>query len=213
MERRGIRQMSIEKAGHMNELQRQFVDFCFLGIKTRKEELQSDLNERERKIREFSSSIAKEWRQITLLRKEMKLLEDELNRSESQYLEELSHILANPLVKAISFPYANAMNLYTHPITIEHGDQKYLVGEFAIEIYFEGYIKIRNLNNPGRYTYYDHPHIRDGEPCFGNISDVFGKLIAECNFSVLANLVIAYLQKYTEGDAYCEVAYWPNVEV
>lgn len=106
--------------------------------------------------------------------------------------------------------------LFTKPITIEHRRQRYSIGSFKIEIDFSGdvdAVNVKCFNLTRRIDdCCDHPHILDNICCFGNITEVVPKLIANYSLADLARLLICYLQSYTDDDRgkpYRNIGCWP----
>jgi hypothetical protein len=86
----------------------------------------------------------------------------------------------------------------------------YDIGEFEIELYFNGTVKFCNLTR--LIDGYDHPHIEYHNPCLGNIEEALPQLIAEMEFSSAAMLCIKYLLSYNWGASYVDIDIWPVVE-
>ncbi len=106
---------------------------------------------------------------------------------------------------------AGFIAVHTNTILINYEDKRVRIGDFRIEIYLNGYVHISNTDNHGRYTFYEHPHIRDGKPCLGNQTEALSKLIAEGQLSTVVAILLSFLQSYNPEDAYCEITCWPEM--
>lgn len=74
-----------------------------------------------------------------------------------------------------------------------------------------GAITLNNLNT--RRGGRDHPHVVNGNPCFGGDHQVFAQLLAEGHLSVLFEMLLQYLEKLNLRDEYGRYgAYWFEAE-
>jgi hypothetical protein len=191
------------------QLAQQFLELSRNWLEEQIGKDEHDLVAKEAKVRELGSEITLLWRDIVLLRRSLKGLRHVSSEDQPDYRSEFDRLNKISGIKALNIG-AGFLTLDTDTIIIKHQDKQYQIGDFRLDIYMNGYIRMRNIKNPGRYPYYDHPHIRDGEPCVGNHTEAVAKLIAEGQLSTVASLLLSYLHSYNPEDAYCEITYWPE---
>lgn len=192
------------------QLAQQFLELSQLWLHEQIEKVDHDLVAKETKVRELGIEITRLWRDIVLLRQSLQSLRQVSQAQQPDYRLEFDRLNKIPGVKTLHIG-AGFLTMETDTIMIQHQDKQYHIGDFRLDIYMNGYIRMQNIKNPGRYPYYDHPHIRDGEPCVGNHTEAVAKLISEGQLSTVAALLLSYLHSYNPEDAYCEISYWPEI--
>lgn len=86
---------------------------------------------------------------------------------------------------------------------------RYKIGKFQIEFGPEHHFRVKNTT--GKIRDYDHPHVRDGEPCLGTMKDML--LYAYSGEIALAVMTtIDFLHTLTPESVYHAVDAWPEVE-
>jgi len=98
----------------------------------------------------------------------------------------------------------------TDPIAIEFKGKKFMLGGYDITITTDNQITIKNMKNP--QSSYDHPHVSNGRPCWGNIGTSASKLVAQFEFVPLLDIILTYLSAYNPGDAYHKLGNWSTGE-
>jgi hypothetical protein len=94
----------------------------------------------------------------------------------------------------------NQVSATTRPIRLRYNGRIYEMGKYTIGLSREGYITIQSVKRHG------HPHIRGGEPCFGNMSEGVAKLQAEMSYGVLLPFLVNYLENgYNPADSYSKI--------
>jgi hypothetical protein len=103
------------------------------------------------------------------------------------------------------------IKVFTNPIIINYEGSCYRLGEFLINIDNDyGSVEIHNLTE--KCNAYDHPHICDGECCFGSIDDAIAKMVAEYKYAMLIETLIRYLNTVNPIGWYRSIHCWPKVE-
>lgn len=90
-------------------------------------------------------------------------------------------------------------------------NKRYAIGEFQITLNMNGNTKFHNKTNAkkGRSSTWDHPHVRGGQPCFGNITKMVASYLAKLEFGAVMQMIIMYLQTVNSGDDYGKnIQYW-----
>lgn len=75
---------------------------------------------------------------------------------------------------------------------------KYAIGEFDVKFYLDGKIRCHNLTHRVENKY-DHPHIMDGVPCYGNLDSAITTIINKHQFGVAFDLMYEFLIRYVDG--------------
>lgn len=133
------------------------------------------------------------------------------NQVDDTYEKTFDNLLAMPQIERIEI-VDDIMHVYTHDIVVKYHRKNYTIGEFDISIDFvNGTIEMLNLTHRIEY-HYDHPHIVNKAPCFGNIhSDVY-KYITTCEYGILIPLLIVFLETVNTGEWFLHVDAWLNEE-
>ena len=98
----------------------------------------------------------------------------------------------------------------TVPITIKYKDKEYAMGKFEVSLGYDGTCKIKNLDKP--IDHFDHPHINNGQVCWGNFSGWIPKLIGSSEFDVALDQIYTFLCHYDSGSPYRSIEAWPLVK-
>ncbi len=183
---------------------------CGTWIEARLAELEARRKTTQQRIDDHARAIVADTRELAVTDAELRALRELRETETSRYRDELGRMLEVPGVARVSVE-RDAVAIFTESIVVEYEGRRYEIGEFRLDLFFNGLLRLRNLRNTGRYDLYDHPHVRDGEPCLGNIGDGLAKLIASSQFSVAARVLIEYLHGYDPRDAYCEIHHWKEV--
>lgn len=99
----------------------------------------------------------------------------------------------------------------TVPISIEHNKKSYFMGRFEVKLGFDGTTKIHNLDN--RANSLDHPHVSDGNVCWGNFAGQIPKLIGSSEFDVALDMIYTFLCHYDSQSPYLPIEKWPQPKV
>lgn len=171
------------------------------------------ISDREKRIREAMATITQEWREIKNLRNTIDSLKETSSSLVISFEEELKRMEESWDMERLRISEDhNALVIHTKEIDLAYNGKIYHIGRFWIEIYWTGRIRMENVDNRCKYPIYGHPHIRDSEPCLGNMSGVIGKLIANLSWTPLLGILFDFLHAYHKEDAYCEIENWPSDE-
>jgi len=82
--------------------------------------------------------------------------------------------------------------------------RSFSIGEFSITLNMSGDVKFVNRDNPKQSDGYrwDHPHVKEGHPCWGNIEQAVMQYLSKLEFGAAMVLIIAYLQTVNSTDAF-----------
>lgn len=93
--------------------------------------------------------------------------------------------------------------IHTKPIILNYNGRKYCLGRYKIIYNLNGSLHIVNKDKL-KSCHYDHPHIRGGVCCLGNIADIL-KLIGTFNYDASTSILIRYLESYKANDSYIKL--------
>lgn len=96
----------------------------------------------------------------------------------------------------------------TSPISIDYNGKKYYIGKFEVKMGFDGTTLIYNLDN--RSSTFDHPHVSNGQVCWGNFAGWIPKLIGSCEFDVALDQIFTFLCHYDAASPYQKIENWPQ---
>jgi hypothetical protein len=167
--------------------------------------LEGEIASLEENITEFSRRITSDSRRLAKYRRELASIEGEDGDEAVDFSQEYDRIRAYPLVHDLEVK-DDLITITTLPLTSTYEGERIHLGRFAIEINLNGDVKITNLTR--RLWNFDHPHIRDGNPCLGNIQDGVAKLIGTYQLSALAQVLIDFLQLVNPKEWVVSAEYW-----
>ncbi len=148
------------------------------------------------------------YEQVSIFNQQFQTIPSHQDRSQRfrRYQEEWSNLRASPSVKGITIQ-KDIVHLLLKDIICDGCS----VGEFEILMNFEkGVVSITNLTQPiyDGGQRYDHPHVLNTVPCFGNIGEQVHNLLGTRNIFHLSGLLIEYLQSYNSSSCYRSIEYW-----
>jgi hypothetical protein len=106
----------------------------------------------------------------------------------------------------------DGVEVRTRMVYIPWKGKRYLIGRFLIRLGDDGSVNIVNVANTARDTDYHHPHVRDsGNPCFGQMQEAIGKLMAERQYATVVNLLFRFFESYNLHGGVEEITKWKEV--
>mgnify|MGYP001561185052 FL=1 len=231
---------SIEVEKYLEEIRRKeanknklnFNNFIAVKYKQKIEDLDKTIRELNKNIENYQIDLVSFVRDVKEQDYYLLSLKDNINNIISCSEKEYEKLMKISKIKDITCTN-NCINLFTSNIYIDEKDITrkknviYFIGKFMISIYLDGKIRFYNQTNLGdgpgftlpkdfdaNYTYNrHHPHINaEGIACLGNLSSVIPKYIAEGSISVIAILLIKFLETvYIEDGAGKGIYWWPIV--
>jgi hypothetical protein len=149
-------------------------------------------------------------RQLFVLDQHRQQLQAQANNPQyiKQVTEEYEVLLASPHVRSLAID-GERVELCTDAIHV----QGVHVGSFSVIVDFSAKtLRIINRTRPlgDGAARFDHPHVRAGVPCLGNIAGPVADLIASRDLPRLIPLIIAFLQSYYARGAYRRLSQWAS---
>jgi hypothetical protein len=131
---------------------------------------------------------------------------------DTSHTREFQKLLEHPLIEKISVD--ESIRVRTGMINIRHGGEHFQVGRFAFRIHPQsGRIYFENLTYKVPFGH-QHPHIKNGVACWGNIGPVVTQLFAARQYAALVHVCIKFLQSYVQEDThrpFAKIEEWPRV--
>lgn len=184
----------------------------FTWIEAKVSELSREIEGHKKELGDHGRAITYLVREIALKEQLLKSLQSFETLAHERFQDEIEKLkVVSGLEKYEVDERKGKVIFYTLPIRIRHKGKAYEIGKFRIDVGLDGTVLFKNIANTCRYPLYDHPHTRDGEPCLGNLTESVGKLVANVQLATLAEVLIQYLEIYSEDDAYCRVECWKEV--
>lgn len=170
-------------------------------------------------LEETESSLVTTSRKMTACIRKLALLEHGLEsiktagvRSTAHYVREFDMLKELSMVKSISVDL-DAIHVYTEPIVLSVEGNRHRIGCFRIDIHPGKRVVMRNLDNPlysvSRHRY-DHPHVRDGQPCWGDSGAFFATKLAQHSFPAIIQQALEFLQSYHPRDVFVRAERWSD---
>jgi hypothetical protein len=104
------------------------------------------------------------------------------------------------------------VRVLTHPVTIVHEDDRFLIGDFAVDVDLDHGVRVMNLSNTNERTGWDHPHVQGTVPCLGNLQEGCEILLGQLELVPLVSLLLQFLETYTPATAYCAISRWQRLD-
>lgn len=97
--------------------------------------------------------------------------------------------------------FRDRFEVFTNQMTITHREKgilrkRYKIGKFLLVFYYTGEYLIKNLSKPDSMVY-DHPYIRNGLACWGNMKDIETSII-NGHIDIAIQGIIHFLEGYAE---------------
>lgn len=188
-----------------------YVDLCITRIDNRVGDIQREIDGYDGEIREAGQRIAQAVRKRHGAAQALeRLAKDERTAEAGRLKKEFDQLAAAKPVLAVR-AYPDRVEVDTRTVVIAHMGRRYEIGRFRIAIGDRCDLSIANLSNTASGTHCEHPHVRDGRPCLGNISEAIGKLLGEREYALVVNMLFRFLESYNPGNPYAKIEHWKEV--
>ena len=104
------------------------------------------------------------------------------------------------------------LRVFTENITIRHEDATYNIGEFEMRIPFNSSDQILLINRTRKIGGFDHPHVNEGKPCWGNTKSIVSSLLGTGRMLDLIQLLLVYLNSYSDENPHYKIENWPTID-
>jgi hypothetical protein len=201
--------MGFKKTLPTNSARRQFINGCTSLIDINVSAMERTVEKCDYELSVCNQSIVNYSRERDITLQKLEPMKISRTKREEWADKEYDTLCAIPHIKNVEMEN-NVLKLYTDLIKITYNDVLYNMGEYKIEIYTDGSNEgVRVFNLTKQREGLQHPHIhRNGHCCLGNIAQGVGKLVAEYEYTVLAQLIVNYLQTYNPSSEYGSIRLW-----
>lgn len=189
-----------------------YVVECGRRLQKAFKETQRSLEESVRKQEEYSKLLTESIRAEANLRRKLEQLAEVQKNSVPQFGQEFDRLLMVPKIKTVRVQEGmlSVFTEYLYTNRLKKDGTVRELGEYRIDVPTAGGTpKIFNLTR----TVGGHPHphhAENNEPCLGNIKEGIAKLVGAYEYSVVAQILIQFLESINEEDSYGKRVYeWP----
>ena len=196
-----------ESLGHHRE---KYVEISSRRSTTRKSALEKEVENQRALVIKAGKAITKALQNQRVAEKELDaFLQTTWNEEKDRLRNEFDQLTSSKYVLSV-LPCDEGIEVYTRTIFVAHLGKRYRVGRFRISLYGNGGINIVNVANAQKCNNgYEHPHIKTGgAPCFGNIQESLGKLMADRQYAVVVNMLYRYLESYNPHRGVADINDW-----
>lgn len=190
---------------------RQFVNSCDELFRINIEQLQSHVEARQDEIDIYNKKLVELIRDKDNSMDKLIPLQTSMKEREKWANKEFDALMATPKVIDVVVN-GKIIHIFTDRIDVKYNGVVYRIGKFRLDIYTDGSNEgVRAFNLTNSKGSLGHPHIRsDGHCCLGNISEGVTKLIAEYQYVVLTQLMLNFLQSYSDVNPYGSIKHWSD---
>lgn len=195
-----------------------YVRECGRRLGRIREETKKGIRDTENSLEAASRQIVELTRRLENLRLKQAQIEESNKAMEEKFSEEYEKLLQVPKVRRVKVA-DGIVSVFTDTVFLEHDGKTWELGDYRIDIYTNGTLKIvntrvRELSSSERFH---HPHVfeRDGSNvCLGNIRDGVMRLIGMYEYSVAAQILVEFLHTMTRSSQYIGhlYNYWKPLE-
>lgn len=183
-------------------------EIMFSQLESQRAGYQNAIREYQRSFEAYNNEMQSALRQIARQKVELEKLELQNKDREKEVARALKGLAKVKGVNMVTTRNGYLL-IRTDPIYIKTKVACYKIGRFTIELGANGHLKFRNLDK--RIDNTDHPHILDGNPCLGNMEDIYRSLeLGEVTTAVIGCL--QYLKAFNPESAYAQVDEWDKVD-
>ncbi len=169
------------------------------------------LEEVEQQMARINRQMTRTLRWAVLLARALEDHAADDETSAGQYGRQYDLLWQLPGVTGVSVD-RKAIRVHTDPVILrdEDGRQR-LIGRFRIDILPAERVGLHNVDNRtgaplGRY---DHPHVINGNACWGNMEPFFARHLGRHSFPIIVQQAIEFLNSYNRGSCFAKVEKWP----
>lgn len=186
-----------------------YVGLCTLRLGRELKEAERALHAAEEQAAKLMQDLARVQGDAASAREKLIHFQRYTRGREAYWAGEFDRLRNHPHVAGVEV-FEGGLRVRTTAIHIAVESRRYLIGRFEMELYVGGRVLLHNVARVGADGC-DHPHVKKGSPCLGNIAGPVAKLIGEFEFVTAAFLLLEFLESYNPENAYCSVSHWKEV--
>jgi hypothetical protein len=177
---------------------------CARRLRVRRALLESRIEELGEEIARLGSALIERTRERRHALEELEVLQNRTKALEESFAEEYDRLCQSPHVQRIEVTQSQLIVTLDH-IMVDYGGQRYPLGPYRVLLPLDGGRVRVQSEHPRFYEsrLYHHPHVwgAEGEQiCYGDIAADVAKLLAEREFALALDMLIAFLHEVNEGE-------------
>lgn len=183
---------------------RQYAQACARRLRVRRTLLESKLDELGEEIVQLSYRLAEKTRERRQVLEELTMLEQRAEALEASLEDEFDRLSRSPHVQRIEVTHSHLVVTLDH-IMVDYAGQQYPLGPYRILLPLDGGRVRVQSEHPRFYEsrLYHHPHVWGPEGdqiCYGDIAADIAKLLAEKEFGLAIDMLIAFLHEINDNE-------------
>lgn len=180
---------------------RQYITACRHRMGDFITQLSATCATKDAEITDLQGRLTTAIRDLDFAREQLNGLETGNAQALERFGDEFDRLMATDGVCDLEIE-GETLKVYTDVLyCLDRHGHNHEIGEFVISIPLNGHGNVTWSNKTRRLdNAIDAPHIHNGNPCLGNMRDVFPQLIAKFQFAALTSVAIAFVQSVNEGD-------------
>jgi hypothetical protein len=198
-------------ASQPNTIVKQYIELC---VDSGRAKLEKTVEKFEKEVTKAQNDLIAKIRKLEDERRKLASLDD---TSVQKLSEDFTQLLKHPDIQSVDI-VGKKIKVHTNMISIVHGKRSFRIGKFVIEMRTEfkrtkrdqsGYavkadsselVRMTNVTAKVRGCF-DHPHVKYGVPCLGNLKAALPHVIAMHQYPAAISLCIQYLKSYNASDS------------
>jgi hypothetical protein len=186
-----------------------YLEICELRNKEYLKIYKQEAEKAQKKIEELSKELMLTIRSKSDAESQIFGFENKITETRQKYTDEFKAFKSLECYEKIELSELNGQPAFeglTKPIIIDKDGTQYKMGKYKVIIQ-NGFVKI---NQPRNTNSVIHPHVKDGIPCLGDLSQSIPKLLANYEYALVFDIIHKYLSSYNENSAYLKIDSWKN---
>ncbi len=187
-----------------------YIEMCQRRFNASVKSVEGDIAEKQVELDRLTVEIVRLAREAAALRVQAHALEAGrdawANEMRERFAVEYDKLIATPHVRSVVID-GQTVSVLTDTIFMEYQGKRYELGDYRIDIAFDGTLSIKNtrVEELTGQLFYHHPHVFQDRysgrmsVCLGNIGPGVYKLIGAHEYAVAVQILIRFLHSLTEG--------------
>lgn len=187
-------------------MKKHYVDICLERFSNQVKEMEGEVESGKDEIQELQNDLIEKIRETQDLEKRLSHLKGEKKEIKKELEVEFEKLLEVPKVLNVLTNADGLVEVFTDTLYCKdpRTNNVHEIGKFKISISQSGGLRWENLTRRVD-AYKDRqmaPHIwSDGKACLGNMDSVFPELLANYEYSILAQMAIQFVESVNVDDA------------
>ncbi len=166
----------------------------------------------EQQLRVCAAELEAELTHYRLLQQALRQFDRSACIVSADYGREFDLLCELPGVRRIEVLRGGPIRVETEPVIVSYSGASQLLGCYRIEITVSAapHLTIINLDRPVWRSdrRYDHPHVADGVPCWGNAASYVAQELAAANYPAVVQQSVEFLNSYNPDNPFLGIENW-----